>query len=172
MNCKLNAFEIYFTLAICLMALAMALASNWPTAFPLFGAAATIALLVSVVIPKMKQALLDYVACRGPSVKCSVGVTLYKIMQVTALLSGIAFALAGALQVTALAFISTFVLAWLGVATSAIVAVLVSSGILICGTAAVILFIIQGQAWAFARCMDEQDVNVGGAGRLSPREVK
>lgn len=168
MECKLDTFNIYSTLAVCLMALAVALASNWPTAAPLFGAATAIALLCSIVIPKMRQALFDYVACRGPSIKCTLGTTLNKIAQITALLSGISFALAGVLQVAALALLYSFVLSWLGVAAEVAVAALVSAGIIACGAALTLLIIAQGYVYAFKRCMDDQDSNVGGADSPSP----
>jgi len=171
MKCSLNAFNIYFALAVALLALAVVLATQWPTALPLFGAAAAIGLFSYVVIPKMKQALLDYATCRGPSIKCSLNLTLNNLGQVTAVVSVVSFALAGTLQIAALAFIYSVFLAWLGVATSAAVAFLVKSGVTACGVALAILLGVQANAWSFKRCMDEQDANVGGAGPLSPGNV-
>jgi hypothetical protein len=84
------------------------------------------------------------------------------------LLSGISFALAGVLQVAALAFLYSVVLAWLGVATEVAVAALVSAGIIACGAVLILLTVAQGQVYAFKRCMDAQNANVGGADLPSP----
>lgn len=83
-----------------------------------------------------------------------------------ATLSVVAFAAAGALQLSALAFISSWILAFLGVALEVAVQHLVISGRASCWIAIAILIGVLTNTLSFAGCMDQQqnagrNVNAG-----------
>jgi len=70
MNCYLNRVIALIVGAIAALLSAIGLANLWPTAYPLFGAAAVVAGVAYVAIPAIKKSLFDYAACRGGPGKC------------------------------------------------------------------------------------------------------
>jgi hypothetical protein len=156
MNCSLNTVAGLIAAAIAALVSAIALAYFWPTALPLFGAAALVASVAYYFIPKIKQAIADYVACRGTSAKCQISTTIDTLGQAAATLSVVAFALAAVMQVSALAFLTSWFLAWIGVGMMAAVAALVTSGIFACAITALILLGVLTQMWGYKKCMDDQ----------------
>ena len=109
------------------------------------------------LIPAIRDALLAYAACRGRSGKCTISTTINTLGQVAASISVVAFALAGAMQITALAFLFTWFLSWIGVAMQVAVVSLVTSGIFACATAILILLGVLSNANSFKTCMDLQN---------------
>jgi hypothetical protein len=156
MNCSLNKVGALIAAAIAALVAALALASLWVTALPLFGAAALVASVALYFIPAIKQALLDYGVCRGPSDRCRMNLTIDTLGQAAATLSAVAFAAAAVMQVAALAFLYSWVLSWLGVSTMAAVLILVTAGKYSCAITALLLLGVLSSAWAFKKCMDEQ----------------
>ena len=137
------------------LSIAIALALLWVAAIPLFAAAALVAAVSFYFIPEIKQALLDYAACRGPSDKCMISVGINTLGQAASILSAIAF-LVRVLEIAALAFISSWILAWLSVSMQTAVAYLVNSGITACVIVTGILLGVLSNAYGF-KCMDKQD---------------
>ena len=137
MNCSLSTVNALIWGAIAALLAAIALAWFWIAAIPLFAAAALVASVSFYFIPQIKQALLDYATCRGPG-DCEISTGVNALGQAAAALSLISFALAGAMEVTALGFLFSWFLAWLGVAMQVAVSCLVHAGIVSCGI--VILF--------------------------------
>jgi hypothetical protein len=156
MSCSLSKVAGLISAAIVALGSAVALAYFWIAALPLFAAAALVASVAFYFIPAIKQALLDYVACRGPSDKCRVNLTIDTLGQAAATLSVVSFAAAAAMQVAALAFLYSWFLSWLGVSLMAAVAFLVNAGMFSCGITALLLLGVLSNAWAFAKCMDDQ----------------
>jgi hypothetical protein len=76
--------------------------------------------------------------------------------QAAAVLSLISFALAGAMEVTALAFIFSWFLSWLGLSMQAAVAILVASGISSCAIVILILLGVLSDAYSYKSCVDQQ----------------
>ena len=138
------------------LSIAIALALLWVAAIPLFAAAALVAAVSFYFIPEIKQALLDYAACRGPSDKCMISVGINTLGQAASILSAIAFLVAGVLEIAALAFISSWILAWLSVSMQTAVAYLVNSGITACVIVTGILLGVLSNAYGF-KCMDKQE---------------
>ena len=156
MNCSLNTVAGLITAAIAALLAAIGLAYFWITALPLFAAAALVASVAFYFIPKIKQALLDYAACRGQSDKCRISLTINTLGQAAATLSAVSFAAAAVLQVAALAFLYSWLLSWLGVGMMVAVLFLVKAGIFSCAITALLLLGVLSNAWAFKKCMDEQ----------------
>ena len=69
----------------------------------------------------------------------------------------IAFLVAGVLEIAALAFISSWILAWLSVSMQTAVAYLVNSGITACVIVTGILLGVLSNAYGFKSCMDKQE---------------
>ena len=159
MNCNLDKVNGLIAAAIAALVAAIALASFWVTALPLFAAAALVASVSFYFIPKIKDALNEYAACRGPSKACRINSTVDTLGQVAATLSVIAFTAAAVLQIAALAFLYSWVLSWLGVTTMAAVALLVTAGKYSCAIAILLLIGVLSNAWAFKKCMDSQQPN-------------
>jgi len=156
MNCSLDAVYKLITGAIAALLAAIALAYFWVTALPLFAAAALVASVAFYSIPAIKQALLDYANCRGPSDKCRISLAIDTLGQAATVLSAISFAAAAVMQVAALAFLYSWFLSWLGVATMVAVAYLVHAGIFSCAITVLILLGVLSNAWSFKQCMDQQ----------------
>jgi len=156
MNCSLNKVAALIASAIAALLAAIALAYLWITALPLFAAAALVASVAFYFIPAIKQALLDYVACRGPSDKCRISLTIDTLGQAAATLSAVSFAIAAAMQVAALVFLFSWFLAWIGVGMMVAVLFLVKAGIFSCAITALILLGVLSNAWAYKKCMDQQ----------------
>lgn len=165
MNCSLSSVAGWAAAALTTLTSAVVLAWLWVSAVPLFAAAALVATVSLVLIPKMKQALLDYQKCRGNSAKCSLKLGIDNLGMAAAALSAVSFAIAGAMQVAALALIFTWFFAAIGVGMSAAVLLLVKSGTFGCAIAALIIIGVLSNAWAYKKCMDEQTTtgtNTGG----------
>jgi hypothetical protein len=155
MNCSIDEVRNLILWAILCLSIAIGLAYAWVAAFPLFAAAALVAAVSFYFIPKIKQALLNYAACRGPSDKCTISLGLNTLGQAAGILSIIAFLAAAALELTALAFISSWVLSWLGVSMQVAVAYLVNSGIGACAAVIAILLGVLADAYSYKNCMDQ-----------------
>lgn len=156
MNCSLTNVLALIATAVAMLGLAIGMALLAGYVWPLFLAAALVAVVTLVVIPALKNALQAYADCRGPSQVCSMTSAINSLGQAAAIVSAISFAVAGALQLTALAELASLVASWLGVATEVIVAALVLSGEIACGAAIVILLGVLTNALAYKSCMDKQ----------------
>ncbi|MDH4161992.1 MAG: hypothetical protein OEW15_04800 [Nitrospirota bacterium] len=154
MNCKLDTVTALIAGATALLLAAIALAYYWPTAYPLFGAAALVAAVSFGMIPAIKNALIAYAECRGASDKCSISYAINTLGQAASILSVVAFTVAALLQLTALAFISSWILALIGVAMEAAVAALVYSGIAACVATIGIFAGVLTNAYSYKSCMD------------------
>lgn len=165
MNCSLNTVAGLITAAIAALLSAMALAYFWITVLPLFAAAVLVASVAFYFIPRIKQALLDYVACRGASDKCRMSLTIDTLGQAAATLSVVSFVIAATMQIAALAFLYSWFLAWIGVGLMVAVLILVKAGIFACAITALLLLGVLSNAWAYKKCMDEQQP-VGPLGPL------
>ena len=161
MNCSLSSVYTYISLAIASLVAALVLAALWVTALPLFVAAALVATVAYVLIPRIKSELQAYATCRGSGGKCSISLTINTLGQAAATLSAVSFLLAGALQVTALAFIATWILSGLGLTMQAAVGILVASGMYACAITVLILIGVLTNATAFKNCMDKQSTGAG-----------
>lgn len=167
MKCNLDAVIGLIAGAIAALVAAIVLAYYWSSALPLFVAAALVAGVSFGFIPGLKNALVSYASCRGSSRVCSISYAINTLGQIASIISLVGFAIAGALQVTALAFISSVILAWLGVTLEAAVAVLVYSGISTCGASMLLLAGVLTNALTFKSCMDRQDAEGRRLGRTS-----
>jgi hypothetical protein len=156
MNCSLNKVAGLIAAAIAALIAAIGLSYLWITALPLFGAAALVASVAFYFIPAIKQAILDYVACRGPSDKCRISLALDNLGQAAAILSVVSFAVAATMQIAALAFLYSWFLSWLGVGMMAAVVLLVKAGQYSCAITGLILLGVLSNVWAYKKCMDEQ----------------
>jgi hypothetical protein len=107
-------------------------------------------------IPAIKNALLGYATCRGPAGKCTVATGVNALGQAAAVLSLISFALAGAMEITALAFIFSWFLSFIGIGIQAAVAILVASGMSSCAIVILILLGVLSNAYSYKSCMDQQ----------------
>jgi hypothetical protein len=85
-----------------------------------------------------------------------ISVGINTLGQAASILSAIAFLVAGVLEIAALAFISSWILAWLSVSMQTAVAYLVNSGITACVIVTGILLGVLSNAYGF-KCMDKQD---------------
>src|SRR5262245_39193818 len=161
MNCSLNTVAGLISSAIALLLAAIAISYFWVAAIPLFVAAGLVATVSFGLIPAIKNALIDYTQCRGPSDRCSMSLGINTLGQAAATLSVISFAAAAVMEVAALAFLYSWFLAWLGVSIQVAVAVMVKAGQYSCAITILILLGVLASAWAFKNCMDQQ---VGGTG--------
>jgi len=164
MKCSLNTVVGLIFLAIGLLAAAIVIANYWPSAYPLFIAAGMVAIVSLALIPAIKNALMAYVTCRGASENCSISTTINTLGQLASIISFVAFAVAGAMQIAALAFLFSWFLAWIGVAMEVAVAALVYSGMVMCGVAILLLLGVLTNAYSYKSCMDRQGAGSGGPG--------
>ena len=156
MNCSLSTVNLWISLAIALLLIAIGVSYGWTAAFPLFVAAGLVAVVVYVIIPQLKSALLNYAACRGSSAKCTMSLTIDTLGQVVGSLSVVSFTVAGIMEIAALAFLYSWILSWLGVSIQVAVAALVLSGQVACAIAILILIGVLSNAYSFKSCMDSQ----------------
>jgi hypothetical protein len=156
MNCSLSTVIGLILGAVALLFAAIGVAAFWTTAWPLLGAAALVAIVAFGMIPLIKNALLAYATCRGPSEKCSISTTVNSLGQVASFVSAGSFLIAALLQFTALAFLSNWVTALIGGTLQDIVSGFVDTGITGCVIGIVLLFAVLGQAVTFKNCMDQQ----------------
>ena len=161
MNCSLNTVYAYISIAIAFLLGAIAISFFWVTAIPLFIAAGLVAVVSYVLIPAIKNALIAYAQCRGPG-KCTITIGINTLGQAAGTLSVISFAAAAVMEVAALAFLYSWLLAWLGVSIQVAVAYMVKSGQYACAITILILLGVLGNAWAFKNCMDQQGGGTGG----------
>ena len=85
-----------------------------------------------------------------------MSLTIDTLGQAAATLSAISFAVAAAMQIAALAFLFSWFLSWLGVSMMVAVLFLVKAGIFSCAITALLLLGVLSNAWAYKKCMDEQ----------------
>lgn len=155
MKCSLNTFVALISAAIACLVGAVALAAFWGTALPLFGAAALVASVSYYFIPQIKNEILAYVACRGPS-KCEPPTVAIDNLGQAAVILGIgSFLAAGLLQLTALAFISSWLFSVIGWGMEFLVAKFVESGVIACGAVAIILGGILTSVLGYRDCMNQ-----------------
>jgi hypothetical protein len=166
MNCSLNSVAGLISLAIALLLAAIIASYLWVAAVPLFIAAGLVAAVSFVVIPAIKNALIAYQQCRGPSKTCTISLAIDTLGQVAATLSAIAFLAAAIMEVAALAFLYSWILSWLGVSLQVAVAFMVKSGQFACAIAILILLGALSNAWSYKSCMDQQGAGGGGGGVL------
>jgi hypothetical protein len=156
MNCSLGSVYAYLALALVLLRAALTAALLWTAALPLFVAAGLVATVAYFLIPRIKDAQQAYAACRGPSGKCTISPSTHTLGQAAATFSVIAFAAAAALQLTALALIATWILAWLGMTVQAAVALLLHAGMYSGAITLLLLIGVMSNAALFKSCMDQQ----------------
>ena len=161
MNCSLNSIAGLISAAIALLVAAIAISYFWVAAVPLFIAAGLVASVSFALIPAIKNALLAYAQCRGASETCPLSLTIGSLGQAAAILSLVSFLAAAVMEVAALAFLYSWLLAWLGVSMQAAVALLVKSGQYSCAITILILLGVLANAWSYKNCMDQQG---GGSG--------
>ena len=154
MSCSLDTVGAYIAAAIAALVAAIALALLWVAAIPLFVAAALVATVSLYLIPHIKQALLDYAACRGPG-KCTISEGINNLGQAAVVLSLFSFTAAAILEVAALGFISSWILAAVGVTLQVAVKILVYSGAASCATVVVLLISVLTNAILYKSCMDQ-----------------
>jgi hypothetical protein len=156
MNCSLSTVVKWISAAIASLLLALTTSYFWVTAVALFIAAGLVAGVSFGFIPAIKNALAAYAQCRGGSDKCQISPAINTLGQAAATLSVISFAAAGIMEVAALAFLYSWFLAWLGVATQVAVGLMVRSGQFACAATVLILIGVLTNAWGFKNCMDQQ----------------
>jgi hypothetical protein len=162
MNCDFDRIKNLIIIAIVCLGAAIALAALWVSAWSLFPAAVLVGSVSYYFIPAIKQAILDYVACRGPSGKCNIkNIGIDTLGQIAAALSATSFVAAGLLELTALAFISSWILSAIGVTLQVAVSYLVKQGIIACSIAAAALFGVLTNAYSYKSCMDSQKSGLG-----------
>ena len=154
MNCNLNTVLGLVAAASALLAAAIVAAYYWPVAYPLFGAAVLVGIVSFGLIPAIKNALIAYANCRGESKECSISYSINTLGQSASVISVVAFTVAGLLQLTALAFLASWILAFIGVAMEVAVAALVYSGIVACGATILIFAGVLTNAYSYKSCMD------------------
>jgi len=165
MNCSLSKVDGLIALAIGMLVAAIAISYYWVAAVPLFIAAALVAGVSFGTIPAIRQALVDYANCRGPSGKCSMNLGINTLGQAAATLSLISFLAAAIMEVAALAFLYSWILAALGVSLQVAVAYMVKAGQFSCAIVVLILLGVLTNAYSYKSCMDQQQSGVGsGAG--------
>ena len=161
MNCSLSTVAALISLAIASLLGAIAAAYFWPIAIPLFLAAALVATVTFVLIPAIKSAILAYTTCRGGTKTCPISGGIDTLGQVAAAISAVSFAIAGALQVAALAFLFTWFLSWIGVGMEVAVAALVHSGMLACAIGVLLLIGVLSNVYSYKNCMDKLSPGLG-----------
>jgi len=161
MNCSLSTVAARISAAIALLVAAIATSYFWVAAVPLFIAAGFVATVSFVLIPAIKNALVAYSECRGPSESCSIALGIGTLGQAAATLSLVSFLAAGVMQVAALGFLYSWVLAWLGVSLQVAVAAMVKSGQFSCAITVLILLGVLSNAWSYKDCRDKQETGPG-----------
>lgn len=157
MTCSLDTVAGLVAGAIALLAAAIGLAIYWATVLPLLGAAAIVGTVSFVFIPAIKKAVTDYATCRGPTATCSLSPVINTLGQAGNVLSLIGFTAAAALQIAAIAFYASIILAWVGIPLSAAASGFTGAGIVGCGATILILAGMLTNAYSFKSCMDRQD---------------
>jgi hypothetical protein len=148
-KCNIGNITALIIGAIATLAAAIAAAHFWLGAIPLFIAAALVAAVAFGFIPAIKNALL---ACPE---SCKVSSLINTLGQAASILSFVAFLVAGAMQIAALAFIATWFLSWLGVSMEVAVAALTYSGIATCFIVMLLLFGLLTQVLANSKCLQQ-----------------
>ena len=165
MKCDFDRVRNLIIWAIAYLAVAIALAALWVSAWSLFPAAVLVGSVSYYFIPAIKQALLDYAACRGPSNTCNIkNIGIDTLGQIATVLSAISFLAAGLLELTALALISSWILSWLGVSLQVAVGYLVKQGIIACLIGIAALSGLLTNAYSYKSCMDNKDSGSGSTG--------
>ena len=160
-NCSLSTVYGLIAGAIACLLLAMALAYFWVAAIPLFVAAALVASVSFGFIPAIKNALIAYAQCRGASGKCTMSLSIDTLGQAAATLSLVAFLAAAVMEVAALAFLYSWLLAWLGVSIQVAVAYMVKTGLFSCAITILLLLGVLTNANSYKSCMDQQGSGSG-----------
>lgn len=127
--------------------------------FNIPGLIVAIALLGTVafgLISAIRDALRAYEICRGPSARCSIN-TVLSVLGLAGLLFAIGcFTAALALQITALAFLTSWILAWLSIAPAAAAEALKAAGIASVALAIVMLVATAAAAVSYRACRDAE----------------
>ena len=161
MNCSLTKTYALIVGAIAMLAAAVVLAYfflNWIALL----AAIALALTVSVaMIPAIRSSILAYVACRGPSQRCSIGSTIDVLGQAAALVSVVSWTIAVALEIPAIAALASFFLAWLGASLAGAAAALRITGIVGAAACAAVLAGVATNVAGYAACRDSEAAGGG-----------
>jgi len=159
MKCSLTTVLLLVLLAIaCLLtAIGFAVYGYVPVNFwSLFVAAGFVGVVSFVLISAIKNALLAYATCRGPSEKCSIASAINNLGQLPYLISAVTFAIAGALQIAAVAAFLIWIFgAAIAAAIIAQAATLITAGIISCGAGVVLLIGVLTDAYGYQSCMDQ-----------------
>jgi hypothetical protein len=162
MQCNLAKVYVLIASAIAMLAAAIAAASIF---FNVPGLIVAIALALAVsgipgtnlgIIAQIRLGLLEYDQCRGPSERCRIGPNIDLLGQAASLLSVVAWTIALVLQISALGFITSFFLSWLGVSLAAAGEALKWSGIVGAGAAAAVLIGLLTQVRNYEACRDAE----------------
>jgi hypothetical protein len=173
MNCSLTKVYALITAAIAMLATAIAAASiffNIPGLIVAIGLAGAVSGIPGTnlgMISQIRLGLLEYDRCRGPSERCSMGPNIDLLGRAASLLSVVAWIAALALQISALGFITSFFLAWLGVSMAAAGEALKWSGIVGAAATAAVLVGLLTQVRNYQVCRDEE-APIGTGGGTSP----
>ena len=156
MNCSLNSVIALISAAIAALAGAIALAIIFFNLPGLIIATILVGTVTFALIPQIKAGLQAYADCRGPSETCTMSLALNTLGQAAGIISIISFAAAIALLITALAFIVSVILSWLGLTLAAAAEILQIAGCVGCGAGILILLGVMTNALAYKACRDSQ----------------
>lgn len=160
MNCSLSKVMWLIATAIALLVGAIALAVFWIAAGPLYVAAGLVATVSFILVPAIKNALLEYAACRGPS-KCTITNGVNNLGNIGLYLSAGTFLLAAIMETAALAFLYSWFTAWIGISIQGAVVILVASGTTGCAITVFVLIGVISDATGFRDCVNAE---TGGSG--------
>jgi membrane protein YdbS with pleckstrin-like domain len=169
MPCSLQTAYNLIAVAIAMLAAAVAAALIF---FNVPGLAVAVGLVLAVsgipftdlgLIPQIRKAIQAYQDCRGPESRCTLNHSIDLLGQAAAIVSVFSWLAALALQITALGFITSVFLSWLGVAPLAAGEALKWSGIAGAVACSIILVGLVTQLRAYEACRDavspsEEDV--------------
>ena len=167
MNCSLTKTYALIASAIAMLAVAVVLAwffLNWIALLAAIALAGTVSL---GMIPAIRGSIDAYVACRGPSRRCSIASAIDVLGQAAALVSVAAWVAAVALEIPALAALASWFFAWLGVSLAGIAAGLRVSGIVGAVACAAVLAGVATNAAGYAACRDSEGPGGPGGGPIN-----
>jgi hypothetical protein len=171
MQCNLQTAYTLIAVAIGMLAAAVAAASIF---FNVPGLAVAVGLVLAVsgipgtelgLIPQIRKAIRKYQDCRGPDSRCTLNHSIDLLGQAASTVSVFAWLGALALQITALAFFTSVILSWLGVAPLAAGEALKWAGIAGAVACSIILVGLVTQLRAYEAC---RDATIPSEGERSP----
>jgi hypothetical protein len=156
MNCSLTKPYALIAAAIAMLCGAAALGYfflNWISLLVAVGLVSTVSF---VMIPEIHSSINDYVACRGPSQRCSIAPVINNLGIAAELISIVSWTVAAALEIPAIAALASFFFAWIGVALEAVAAGLRLTGIASALAASGILVGVLSNLVAYKACRDSE----------------